>query len=111
MQAITRGWVVQVTPVHERSSPRAAWFCFEFCTVTGGGGATADEQLGLACAWPWGSSAASQAAGETRCGFRFRQLTSSEGSGVSQALGTGEGSRLAFGGQESGGICGLRQHS
>lgn len=34
MQAITRGWVVQVTPVHERSSPRAARFCFEFYTVT-----------------------------------------------------------------------------
>lgn len=40
MQAITRGWVVQVTSVHEKSSPRAACFCFEFCTVVqkvGGG--------------------------------------------------------------------------
>lgn len=36
MQAITSGWVVQVTPVHERSSPKAAWFCFEFYTVMGG---------------------------------------------------------------------------
>lgn len=76
MQAITRGWVVQVTPVHERSSPRAARFCFEFYTVTrggepgvvvGGGGVMANEQLGPACAWPWGSSTAWQAAGGTRC--------------------------------------------
>lgn len=91
MQAITRGWVVQVTPVHERSSPRASRFCFKFYTVTCGGG-TAREQLGPACARPRGPSAASQAAEETRRWFRFHQLTSS----ASWAFGTGEGGRLAF---------------
>lgn len=104
MQAITRGWVVQVTPVHESSSPRAARFCFKFYTVTCGRGGqggrgtareqlgTAREQLGPACAQPRGPSTASQAAEENRHWFWFHQLTSS----ASWAFGRGEGSRLAF---------------
>lgn len=110
MQAITRGWVVQVTPVHESSSPRAARFCFKFYTVTcgrggQGGRGTAREQLGTACAQPRGPSTASQAAEENRHWFQFHQLTSS----ASWAFGRGEAGFL--GGQESGGICSLCQYT
>lgn len=111
MRAITRGWVVQVTPVHERSSPTAAWFCFAFYTVTRRRrrGTSFTDSFGPARTWPWGSSAAGQAAGETR---RWGgKLKSSEDSGVSRALGTWWGGRPAFGGQESGTICRLHQHS
>lgn len=68
MRAITRGWVVQVTPVHERSSPRASRLCFEFYTVTRGGGrgGIADKQLGPSHAWPWGNFTACQAPRESR---------------------------------------------
>lgn len=112
MQAITRGWVVQVTPVHESSSPRDARFCFEFYTVTGGGGGgggIANEQLGPACAWPWGSPAAWWAAGATRCQVGGSHPWRMVGRAGHWAQGGGAGRLL--GGQESGGTCSLHQHS
>jgi len=59
MQAITRGWVAQVTPVPERSSLKATRFCFKFYTVAQGraGGAPLPSSLGLPA----------PAAGQLRC--------------------------------------------
>lgn len=108
MRAITRGWVVQVTPVHERNTPSASQLCFKFYTVTCWGG-IADKQLGPSHACLWGSFPACKAPGESRhqvgssCLWRI--------AGQARCLVQGGMAGQCLQGQKSCGTCSLNQCS